>query len=263
MARNQAAGIKLIVGLLKKGTSKPDIKVAIFSRHPKMMEATWDKWYRLGVNRFDYKVSRKDLSNIYNTHLNRYEQMYKKAKDKLDSYGNGYNEKTWKQFITMTKTALMALRKKEEMLNLHPKDDKSRVVNLIINNGVMVVASESNGGAMAIKLNRSLNGLDLDEMLELRQLLRDSRKVEIEGIWPTRLVKREEGESIQDIAFVEVEREKEKELPENVIKEMKVEVDPMVINVEQDVSILNDITKSLEKSSQDQLLKLLNQKKVK
>lgn len=263
MARNQAAGIRLIVGLLKKGTAKPDIKVAIFSRHPKMQDITWNKWYRIAVDRFDYKMSRKDLANIYNVHLNRYEKMYKKAKDKLNLYGDSYNEKTWKQFITNTTTALMALRKKEEMLGLHPREDKSRVVNLIVNNGVLIVASETGGGNMSNKLSRSLKGLTLEEMIELRQLLRASRKKEIEGVWPTRLVKREEGESIQDIAFIEVEKEEENDLPENVVKEMTVETDPLVINLEEDVSILNDITKSLQKSSQDQLLKLLNQKKEK
>ena len=263
MARNQAAGVKLIVGLLKKGTSKPDIKVAIFSRHPKMMEDTWEKWYRIGVDRYDYKMSRKDLSNIYNLHINRYEKLYKRAKDKLDIYGDSYDEKTWKQFITHTTTALMALRKKEEMLNLHPKEEASRVVNLIINNGVMVVTGESSGSAMSVKLTKQFGELSLDEMIELRQLLKESRKTEIDGIWPTRLVKREEGETIQDIAFVEVEKEEKSDLPENVIKEMEVEKEPMVINLEEDVSILNDITKSLQQSSQDQLLALLNQKKEK
>jgi hypothetical protein len=261
--RNQAAAVKLIVGLLKKGMSKPEIKSIVYQRHPKIKNKTWDNWFRVAIERFNYKVSRRELSSIYSLHLSRYEKMYNRAKNHLDSYGDVYDEDKWKQFITYTKTSLMALRKKEEMMGLHPKDENPKQVNLVINNGVMVVASESTVSHITQKLTASLKDLSLDEMIELRVLLKTARKQEIDGVWPTRLVKRGEGEDIQDISFIEVEKEEETDIPENVIEKMKVEKEPITINLEEDVSILQDITKSMEKSSQDQLLKLLSTKKVK
>lgn len=245
--------IATVIGMMKKGVSIPEIEEEVGNKYglfgetfQQLLVHTYKEWDRMVT------MERK---HMYNLHMNRYERHYRKGKIKLEALGESYHPDKFDSFIIEVNTCLQALRGKEAMMGFHETNFK-----LVLNQNTIIVHSEAMQG-VTNRYQHMLKSLTFDEKKELRVLLDDARLTLPDGVWPLNKVKA--GEELQDIEFVEVEKDtKLVDLPENVVKQMKVEKD-VIPPEEPKAELLDNITKSLERKSKEQLLNLLNKNKEK
>jgi hypothetical protein len=204
------------------------------------------------VNKELEKVNETSKREAYTLHLNRYEYIFRNVYKKLEGLGDEYDSAHYKYFVALIQTLFKSLFHKEKLLGLREKD----VIVKIINNQVVIDKKGERRG-LHKSINPKLENLSMEEKKELHGLIMKSQVLNIEGVWPIRRVP--EGMELQDIKHIEEKKEDKDDIPENVIKKMKVEKDEVKEIVKK--SILENIEKKMQEKSKEQLITLIEKKK--
>lgn len=207
----------------------------------------------------------KDREYVFQLHMERYEDLYEKNMQMVDSWLRPLDpKKDWHIMQAKYACALKALRSKEELLGLH---DKSISIELNQFKATVSEPKQLRGGIPGYDISK----LSMEEKKELLEIIKESRTIPIEGIHRVVIKKtvididgdvviRKQEEEIQDVEYEEMPEDVVSRIQDITPKEEEEEehVSPIVIDNTSDKKPKNE--KQLKESVNNKLLESFKQK---
>lgn len=205
-----------LADLVCKGWKHFELYAEIISQEPDLKDSAFNKLLMRAYAKVRNKLHR-DREYIFQLHLQRYEELYKRAMDMTDKSMIELDErKHVGPILSKIGDAMKTLKYKEELVGLH---DKSLVLEVTTDETTVV---QSNIDAYKGS-GYDLSKLSLQEKVELLQLLNEARVTPVEGIRQTMIKKVtvttvSSGESETNDKPIDIAYE---EMPEKVIDKLQ------------------------------------------
>lgn len=163
---------------LKQGMASNELFAMLMMKDPEMSEFKFTELLTYAY-RYAETQLQKDRDYVFQLHMARYEKMYEQSIVMVDQYGRELDpkpgSKDWIYAVTRYGHALKALKSKEELIGLH---DKSVVLEFNDQKAIVLQQEGLDGGLPGYDLEQ----LEVDEMVELLDLIKQARTIPIEGI---------------------------------------------------------------------------------
>lgn len=238
--------------LLFKGHTQAEIHVDLLCIDSKLRKAAFDEIIAEAYKQL-YKALHRDREYIFQLHMSRYEELYKRSTDMVDKHGMSLNAKdNWPIIVGRYQTAMRILKLKEDLLGVHNKD---LVIEIENNNTTIIDDGES--GKIKMK------DLTLEEKIELLSMLKEIRTVPIEGDRQIVIKKKtlnetnevtEETQSFQESA-IDIQYE---EMPEKVIDKIKPDQEEEEVKYIQSPVVEDYVDRSIANKTLEQVTGAIN-----
>lgn len=163
-----------IAELLHKGWLVNEIYAEMLVDIPDLTELLFNKMVKAAYDKVKTTIHR-NREYIFKLHMDRYETIYKKNTEMVDSWNVPLDpKKDWHIIVAKHSSALKALKAKEDLLGLHNKDV---VIDITENDAVMHAKPEMRG-----RIPFDLEQLTFDEKVELIGLLKEAKVSEDDGV---------------------------------------------------------------------------------
>lgn len=160
---------------LREGWLINEIYAEILSEIPELTEVTFANMVKKAYEQAKLTIHR-NKEYIFKLHMDRYETIYKKAMEMLDSWMRPLDTKgnDWAIRVAKYGTAMKALKSKEDLLGLHNKDV---VIDITEHTAFMNKKAETRG-----RPPFDTDSLSLEEQIELLHLLKQAKVSEDDGV---------------------------------------------------------------------------------
>ena len=169
--------IERVYELLKQGFRSNEILADLMIEDHSLTET---KFSRILKHAYQYAENalHKDREYLFKLHMDRYEKIYQQCVVLHDSWHRPLDPiKDWHIIVMKYRSAMKALKSKEDLLGLH---DKSVVIEFN-DHTATVIEQETNRGSEHVA-GYDLSQLTIDELSELLALVKETRTLPLEGV---------------------------------------------------------------------------------
>lgn len=241
---------------LRQGWLHNEIYAELLSDIPDLTEVSFATLMKMAYEHAKLTIHR-NKEYIFKLHMDRYETLYRKSMEMVDSYQRPLDTKgnDWAIRVAKYSTAMKALKHKEDLLGLHVKDV---VIEIDEHSAVMNRKPEIKG-----RKPFDISKLSLQEQVELLNLLKQAKISEDDGI--RRLVVKKNALQVMDripepasSGTIDTVYE---EMPEKVVDKLQVVVQQQMEEEDVNKNIIDarsQEAKEITQSTHEQVKKKIN-----